>query len=840
MRIIKRLLRWALILAFSGLLLAVIAVGVAYWLIAPRLPSVADLKDYHMQVPLRVLSADGKLIASFGETRRIPIAIENVPDLLKHAVLSAEDADFYHHPGVDWHGIARAGWHVVVTGGDKGPGGSTITQQVARNIFLSPEKLYSRKLTEIFIALRIEHELSKDQILELYLNKMFLGHRSYGVGAAAEYYYGKTLDQLTVAECALLASTFQLPSVVNPINNPKRGIARRNWVLGEMLRHNYITKPMYEQAIAEPNHAYPHEQPIEVDAPYLAEMVRRQVLDRFGNDALTEGYVVRTTLQSKNQQTAVEAVRDGLIAYDHRHGWRGPEAHQDLPAGAGEADYDSLLSSYTNVAGMQPGLVTASDAKQATIYLSNHENVVLDLAAMSWARPRVDDDRVGAAPTSVSSVLKRGDIIRLARDDKGEWQLAQIPAAQAALTSINPEDGSIQALVGGFNFVRSKFNRAVMAARQPGSSFKPYLYSGAFERGFTPSSIINDAPLALPDPSKPNGLWTPSNDDDKFAGPMRLREALVQSKNLVSVRLLDAVGVRYMREYATRFGFSLDAIPANLSMALGTASVSPMSMARGYAVFANGGYLVTPYFIHEIDDRNGKPVYVANPARACRSCQERLLDTRPPGPPPADMLSTPANNLASAAAPAESSSVDGVGEAVLPADVHGESAHPPVLAPLVIEARNDYLITSLMKDVILRGTAFAAKALGRDDLAGKTGSTNDHRDAWFVGFNGELSTAVWVGFDDYSSLGRGEFGAKAALPIWMDYMGAALKGQPSSTLPMPPGISTVLINRQNGLPTASGDPDGMNEMFKVEDIDRLRTQAAQQKEQDQQHAYDIF
>jgi len=840
MRIFKRLLRWALILAFSGLLLAVVAVGVAYWLIAPRLPSVADLKDYHMQVPLRVLSADGKLIASFGETRRIPVAIENVPDRLKHAVLSAEDADFYHHPGVDWHGIVRAGWHVIATGGDKGPGGSTITQQVARNIFLSPEKLYSRKLTEIFIALRIEHELSKDQIIELYLNKMFLGHRSYGVAAAAEYYYGKTLDQLTVAECAMLASTFQLPSMVNPINNPKRGIVRRNWVLGEMLRHNYITKAMYEQAIAEPNRAYPHEQPIEVDAPYLAEMVRRQVLDRFGNDALTEGYVVKTTLQSKNQQMAVEALRDGLIIYDHRHGWRGPEAHQDLPADAGVAEYDSLLSSYTNVSGLLPGLVTASDAKQATIYLPSHENVILDLAAMSWARPHVDDDRVGAAPTSVSSVLKRGDIIRLARDEKGEWQLAQIPAAQAALTSINPEDGAIQALVGGFNFVRSKFNRAVMAARQPGSSFKPYLYSAAFERGFTPSSIVNDAPLALPDPSKPNGLWTPSNDDDKFAGPMRLREALVQSKNLVSVRLLDAIGVRYVREYATRFGFSLDAIPANLSMALGTASASPMSMARGYAVFANGGYLVTPYFIHEIDDRSGKPVYVANPARACRSCQERLLDSRPPGPPPANMLSTPANNLASATAPAESSSVDGVGEAVLPADVHGDNAHPPVLAPLVIDARNDYLVTSLMKDVILRGTGFAAKALGRDDLAGKTGSTNDHRDAWFVGFNGDLSTAVWVGFDDYTSLGHGEFGAKAALPIWMDYTAAALKDLPPSTLPMPPGISTVLINRQNGLPTAAGDPDSMNEIFKVEDVDRLRNQAAQQKEQDQQHAYDIF
>ncbi|WP_426702040.1 penicillin-binding protein 1A [Rhodanobacter sp. Col0626] len=840
MLIFKRLLRWALILAFTGLLLAVIAVGVAYWLIAPRLPNVAELKDYHMQVPLRVLSADGKLIASFGETRRIPVTISAVPDRLKHAVLSAEDADFYSHPGVDWHGIARAGWHVIVTGGDKGSGGSTITQQVARNFFLSPEKLYSRKLTEIFIALRIEHELNKDQILELYLNKMFLGHRSYGVAAAAEYYYGKTLDQLSVAECALIASTFQLPSAVNPINSPKRAIARRNWVLSEMLKHGYITKPVYEQSIAEPNHAYPHEQAVEVDAPYLAEMVRRQVLDRFGNDALTEGYVVKTTVQSGRQQNAVDAVRDGLIVYDHRHGWRGPEAHQDLPANADDAEFDNLLSSYTSVSGMQPGVVTASDASQATVYLSSQESVKLDLAAMSWARPHINDDRVGATPTRVDAVLKRGDIVRLAHNDKGEWELAQIPAAQAALTSISPEDGSIQALVGGFNFVRSKFNRAVMAARQPGSSFKPYLYSGAFERGFTPASIINDAPLALPDPSKPNGIWTPSNDDNKFAGPMRLREALVQSKNLVSVRLLDAVGVRFIRDYATRFGFSLDAIPANLSMALGTASVSPMSMARGYAVFANGGYLVTPYFIHEIDDRNGKPVYVANPARACRNCQERLLDTRPPGPPPAETNKAPANNLVGASAdPAESSSVDGVGEAVLPADAHGENA-PPVLAPQVIEARNDYLMVSLMKDVILRGTGFAAKALDRADLAGKTGSTNDHRDAWFVGFNGDLSTAVWVGFDNYNSLGHGEFGAKAALPIWMSYMGAALKDLPLSTLPMPPGISTVLINRQNGLPTAAGDPDGMNEMFKVEDVDRLRNQAAQQKEQDEQRAYDIF
>jgi penicillin-binding protein 1A len=382
----------------------------------------------------------------------------------------------------------------------------------------------------------------------------------------------------------------------------------------------------------------------------------------------------------------------------------------------------------------------------------------------------------------------------------------------------------------------------VMAARQPGSSFKPFIYSAAFERGFTAASIINDAPLALPDPSQPNGLWTPSNDDGKFAGPIRLREALIESKNLVSVRLLDAIGVHYARDYVTRFGFPLDALPNNLSMALGTASVSPLSMARGYAVFANGGYLVTPYFVSEIDDRDGKPVYVANPARACADCQARLLQNTPPAPPPADML-TNGVSANSAGAPAPAASVALAGETTLPADAHNGAA-APVLAPHVIDIRNDFLITSLMKDVINSpmGTGYAAKALNRSDLAGKTGSTNDHRDAWFVGFNGDLSTAVWVGFDDFSSLGKGEFGAKAALPIWVDYMGDALKGAPEKTIPMPPGISTVQINRESGLPTETGDPDAMSEIFKVEDIDRLHNQALQQQQQnqDQQQANDIF
>jgi penicillin-binding protein 1A len=836
MAILKRLLRYALILALVGVLLVVAAVGVAYWLLAPRLPAVAVLRDVHMQVPLRVETADGKLIATFGETRRIPVHIADVPAKMKNAVLSAEDADFYSHPGVDWHGIARAGIHVITSGGDKGPGGSTITQQVARNFFLSPEKLYSRKLTEIFIALRMENELTKDEILELYINKMFLGHRTYGLGAAASFYYGKTLDQLTVAQSAMLASTFQLPSVVNPLNNPKRALGRRNWVLGQMLSNRFINQAQYEQAILEPNDAYPHEQPIEVDAPYLAEMVRLQAIEKLGNDALVEGYTVKTTVTAARQEAANAALRGKLSSYDRRHGYRGPEGHDELSSGAGTEELDRVLAGYMAAGGMQPGIVTESSAKQATVYLSSKESITLDMGAMSWARRYVNETSAGSVPKSVDAVVKRGDIVRVQRDEKGQWELTQIPSVQAALVSLDPEDGAVQALVGGFNFQRSKFNRAVMSARQPGSSFKPFLYSAAFERGFTPASIVNDAPVVFPDPSRPDGIWAPSNDDGKFDGPMRLREALVKSKNLVSVRLLDAIGVRFVRDYATRFGFTPDAIPQNLSLALGTASVSPMSMARGYAVFANGGFLVTPYFISQINDRNGQPVYVANPARACVDCQERLLDTTPPGPPPPSTPSGPAN------APATSSTAAVIGDARLPDDAHTAGPHPPHLAPRVIDVRNDYLVTSMMMDVIRRGTGSAAMELKRDDLAGKTGSTNDHRDAWFVGFNGKLVASVWVGFDDFSSLGKGEFGAKAALPIWQDYMGSVLKDTPSATLPMPPGISTVQINRSSGMPTSAGDPDAMSEIMKVEDVDRLRQQAQQQQQQDDtnEHAYDIF
>ena len=842
MRIFKRLALIALIGLACLVVLCIIAGGVTYWLIEPRVPSVASLKDVQMQVPLRVLSADGKLIAEFGETRRIPVQIGNVPAYLKNAVLAAEDADFYHHSGIDLTSTFRAALEVALHHGEKVQGGSTITQQVARNFFLSPQKTYTRKLTEMLTAFRIENELSKDQILQLYLNKMFLGHRSYGVAAAAQYYYGKPINQLTLAQCAAIASSFQSPSVVNPTDHKQRLLVRRNWVLGQMLSHRFINKAEYEQAIAAPDDAAPHEPPIEVDAPYLAEMVRQQALQKLGNQAQTDGYVIRTTIDSHLQALANHALRSRLEEYDHRHGYRGPEAHVALPQPATPAALEQALSNYNDVSGLYPAIVTEAKDNDAEAYVQGGQTITLSIANTKWAMGFARKAKTGGK--GVASILQPGDIIRVrevadaealpataskpSKDekiaaDKKHWELEQIPAAQSAMVVLSPNDGAVKALVGGFNFQLSKFNRAVQTQRQPGSSFKPFIYSAAFSRGYTPSSIINDAPIALPDPAKPGGLWTPQNDDGKFRGPMRLREALAQSVNLVAIRLLDAVGVRYVREYATRFGFPLDAIPANLSMALGTASVSPMAMARAYAVFANGGFLINPYYIAEIDNRDGQAIYKADPLQACRTCEARLLDE-------GKTTAAPAQPAAAAGDPgALADTANALGQ--------GESSKP-LLAPRVIDPRNDYLMDSLMQSVVDHGTGFAVKQLGRSDLAGKTGSTNDHHDGWFCGFNADLVATVWVGFDDYRSLGHGEFGAKTALPIWMAFMEPALQGQPEASLPMPPGIVTATIDRTTGLPAPPGDTDTMSEIFKIEDLDRLREQAKQQ--QNQAPAYDIF
>jgi penicillin-binding protein 1A len=829
-----------LILGVSGVVLGCLAIGIAYWLIEPRLPSVDSLRDVRLQVPLRVYSADNKLVATFGETRRIPVKIDQVPQQLKNAFLAAEDANFYNHPGIDFTGILRAAGLMIAKRTLHVPGGSTITQQVARGFFLSPEVSLTRKATEIFLSFRIEHELTKDEIFELYLNKIFFGNRAYGVAAAAAFYYGKTLDQLTLDECAMLASLPKFPSSSNPLSNRARATERRNYVLQRMLDNRFITADQFKQASAEADRSYAHEPPIEVEAPYIAEMVRQQALDKLGNDALTDGYSIHTTLDSRDQDAANQALRDDLMAYDERHGYRGPEAHLELGAHPSPADLDKDLDKYHPVVGLIPGIVTDSAEKSATVYLDDGQSVPLDLGAVHWANRYKDESHRGAPPKRVDDVLKPGDIVRLARDPKGNWKLSQLPAVQGALVALDPEDGAIKAEVGGFSYARSKFNRVVQAARQPGSSFKPFFYAAAFEHGFTPASIINDAPIVFADPSKPNGLWTPKNDDDKFDGPMRLREAMVLSKNLVSVRLLDAIGVRYAREYATRFGFSLEQLPDNLSLALGTASVSPLTMARAYAVFANGGFLVDPYFIQSIDDRDGKQIYKAQPALACRNCPQRLLEDAH-----AQTASTDVNPRS--AAIKTSLSPIASAQAVTPAAQPPADPNAAKLAPRVVDARIAYLISSLLHDVIRRGTGHDAMVLKRNDLAGKTGSTNDHRDAWFSGYNDDLVASVWVGFDDFSSLGRsngvGEFGAQAALPMWISFMRSALSGVAEKPFEMPAGITTARIDPQTGQLAPANDPHSMLEVFKVEDVARLAAgpnNPSEQEKKVQQDAYGIF
>ena len=840
-----RLLKWFVILCFAGALAGAAALGIAYWILAPRLPAVSSLKDVQMQEPLTVRSADGKLIASFGETNRIPVTFQQIPPMLRDAFLAAEDADFYHHPGVDFVGTARAAFEVLIHGGAKVQGGSTITQQVARNFFLSPQKSYTRKLMEWFLAFRIENELSKNDILTLYLNKIFLGHRAYGVAAAAQYYYGKTLDQLTLPECAMLGGLPQAPSAANPVTDLKRAMIRRNYVLRRMHDVGFITKVQYEKALATPDDAFPHEAPIQVDAPYVAEMARLVAVQKLGNKALTDGYTVYTTIDGRLQDAANTAVRHEMLAYSRRHGWFGPEARVALPATPDPTAWSKDLASRYPIAGLQPGLVTDSSATTAHVYLQNGQTILLNLKSVAWARRYINENRTSPAPRTVDQVLKPGDIVRVSLDHSGHWQLAELPKTQAALVSLRPDDGAIVALVGGFSYTLSQFNRVTQMARQPGSSFKPFVYSAAFQRGFTPASVVNDAPLIFADPSAKNGEWTPANDTQTFQGPTRLRVALAQSKNLVTIRLLDAIGVDYARQYATRFGFSLDQIPDNLSMALGTASVSPLQMARGYAVFANGGFLIDPYFIAHIDNREGKPVYVADPLRACRDCAQRLLDDAtlqreqpPPAPAASASAPAPAGTGTSSALPP----MPGDLTVLMPAPA-ANAKLPLRLAPRVIGPRNAYLIASIMQSVIRSGTGVAALSLGRTDLSGKTGSTNEYRDAWFGGYNADLVTDVWAGFDDFSSLGHAdghpEFGAYVALPIWIRYMKVALDGTPPAPEPMPPGIVTVLINRDTGLPARPNDPLAMPEVMRVEDYERLKLQAPLDSKHDAK-SYDVF
>lgn len=806
----RRWLGWILAAFVVFALLGGLAAAGMYYAISSKLPDLQSLKQVEWQEPLYVYASDGRLMAVYGETRRYPIQMKDVPLRLKQAFLATEDARFYEHGGVDYKGIARAVWLLASTDAKRVPGGSTITQQVARQFFLSSEYSYGRKLREILLARKIESELSKDEIFELYLNKSFFGNRAYGVGAAAEFYYGKKLNELSLDEMASLAGIPKFPSSGNPISNPTRARERRDYyVLQRMADLGFVTQAEADAAKTVPMHATPHEPPVQAYAPHVAEMVRQEMIARYGGEVLNKGYHVTTTIDATLQAAADTAVHAGLMLYDHRHGWHGVEQHFDVTASDDAAALAKHLNGIVPQAGLRPVIVSAIDASGGvTVVQQDATELSLPASASRWTN------------RSPAKLLKRGDLIRIrAGQNQGEWIIDQLPRAQAALVSLDANNGALRAIVGGFSFAGNKFNRATQARRQPGSSFKPFVYAAAFEKGFNPASIVLDAPVVFRD--RRGKTWSPQNDGGGFRGPMRLREALVQSRNLVSVRLLDGIGVSFARKYISQFGFDEAELPPNLSMSLGTASLTPLSVARGYAAFANGGSRVDTWLIDEIKDRDGNVVFKENPAVACRTCITQAGTTAPvsqvidgfnfgaPAPPQPAQAATPLGSDA----PAESAPA-------LPTDAR--------IAPRAIDARTAYQLVSMMRDVVQRGTGTPARALEREDVGGKTGSTNDYRDAWFSGFGGPYATTVWVGRDDFRTLGNGEYGGRAALPIWVEYMRTALKDTPLATNNPPEGMTQANIN-------------GATEWVKNEDLDRLQNhdQSLQDQQADEK-AFDIF
>ncbi|MFA6036535.1 MAG: penicillin-binding protein 1A [Legionellales bacterium] len=705
------------------------------------LPNVDELTETKLQVPLSVYTKDGKLISQFGEYRRNPVKLADVPQGLINAVLATEDHRFYQHTGVDLIGLTRAAHHMLMEGG-RGQGGSTITMQVARNFYLSPEKTFIRKFNEILLALKIEREFTKDQILELYLNKIYLGSRAYGVVAAAQVYYGKSLDQLTLPEMAMIAGLPQAPSRLNPINNPTGAKARRTHVLNRMYDYGYIDKAQHDEAVNAPLTEKYHGPRVEVDAPYVAEMVRQLLYNKMGDKIYIDGLKAYTTIESQEQLAANTALENGLLAYDRRHGYRGPIAlNADL----------ARLKETSKMGPLIPALVTKVTHDSVQVILADEQTITLNWKGLSWARKDLGQGRVGYAPKEATEILKKDALIYILKNtDDNTYRLAQVPQVQGAIVAMDPKTGGITALVGGFDFYENHFNAATQAKRQPGSSFKPFIYSAALANGFKTTSIINDAPIVIAD--TPQTLWRPQNDDERFFGPTSLRMGLVMSVNLVSIRLLDAIGIDTLVEYASRFGFDPKTMPRGLSLALGTLDTTPLEMTTAYSVFANGGYKVTPHVFDYLTDENGV-ILMKN----------------------------------------------------------------EIAAPMqVISPENAYITTDILKDVIKRGTGRGALVLERGDLAGKTGSTNDHRDAWFVGFNADRVASVWFGFDRNRTLGKGEYGAQTALPVWINFMREALKDKPQSVLAQPQDVVFVRINKKTGNLASSNDPDAIFEIFTLD------------------------
>jgi len=772
----------------------IIALG-AYLYLAPGMPPVSILKDVQLQVPLRIYSRDGGLITEYGEKRRKPLSYDQIPEKMRQAFLAAEDDRFFEHPGVDYQGLLRAAIELARTG-EKGQGGSTITMQLARNFFLTRERTYIRKLREIFLALSIERELTKEEILELYLNKIYLGQRAYGVGAAAEVYYGKEPHELDLAQIAMIAGLPKAPSAYNPVTDPVRALLRRRYVLRRMLELRYLDEDAYRVARSAPVTAALHRAASDVQASYVGEMARAELVSRFGPDVYNGGYEVYTTVDSRLQAAADQALFNGLLTYGRRHGYLGPLARSDTERLEDESALLDVLAGYPSIAGLMPAVVVSVEGKMAELFLESEGRVTLPWEGMSWARPYIDGIQMGKAPKNASDVLSPGDVVRVYREHDGTWMLGDVPRVAGALVSLDAGDGAIAALAGGFDYYTSKFNRVTQARRQPGSSFKPFIYSAALEKGMTPATVINDAPVVFSD-SQLERTWRPENYSGRFHGPTRLREALTKSRNLVSIRILRQIGVGYALEYGKLFGFETDRFPRDLSIALGSGEVTPLELASAYAVFANGGFRIEPYFIERIA-RKGDTIYQANPPRACAEPCESAVD-------------------AAGEEPAARVPVSGDPEGVLPIE------NGVQMAERVIPAENAYQMVSMMQDVIRRGTGRKAKALGRSDLAGKTGTTNDQHDAWFSGFNADLVAVAWVGFDENHTLGARETGGAAALPVWMDYMRVALDGRPEHAMARPDGMVTVRIDPETGDRAGSGEKGAIFETFRSDHVPKQRT-----------------
>jgi penicillin-binding protein 1A len=804
-------------LSLAGICGSTLLFAGLYLYLSPKLPAVETLRQVKLQTPLRIYSRDDRLIGEFGEKRRYPIAYKDIPQYYIDAILAAEDDQFYAHNGVSIKGLMRAASQLLQSGHIQ-TGGSTITMQVARNFFLTRNQTFARKFNEILLALQIEQKLSKAEILELYVNKIYLGNRAYGIQASANVYYGKGIDELSLAQLAMIAGLPKAPSAYNPIANPSRALIRRDWILDRMLELGYIGSDEFNAAKAEAVTASYHGSPLDLQAPYIAEQARKEAIQLLGKSAYTEGYRVYTTVDSTLQDKAQSSIVTGLLDYDHRHGYRGPEETLPpltmSPESTAEAtqlyaEWLAKLKKLPDVAGLKAAAVTAVHSNSIDVLLADSSDATLNWEdGLSTARRYLSENRRSAAPKTAADIAAVGDIIRIEQTDSdGEntWRLRQIPAAQAALVSLNPENGAILSMVGGFDFQQSHFNRVIQAARQPGSNFKPFIYSTALEHGFTSATIMNDAPIVFDD-SGLETAWRPENASGKFFGPTRLRQALYKSRNLVSIRVLRGIGIDNALSGLERFGFDTSEMPRVLSLALGSHALTPLQIATGYAVFANGGFRVKPFLIDSIEDVDGKSIYLSQPLTVCRDCDNRSnYEENPVEVIDTETLEKLANNETTEEA-----------INIVPADIEFVTQGKDLpSAPRVLDPRVAYIIDSMLRDVVQHGTGRRARALGRTDIAGKTGTTNGPRDAWFSGYSPSVITTTWLGFDRNTPLGRNEYGGSAALPIWLDYMQLALIEHPEVPKQQPDGLVTVRIDPATGLRAQPGSSNAIFEIFRA-------------------------